>query len=192
VVVAADEIPIRSAAELTRYLDHAADGHVVLLRVLRGRDTAFVAVQLPQPPGAEAIPEPQPTQAPAEAPAGEAAVSPAAPTIVIQVPPNTAVPSVVVGGEEVGAQETNPQPPSFSAPGVPTTPGATFPPGPGTPPQAYPQPGGVSQPPGPWLDRPLRPPLGTTTPAPPGAIGTGNGAAAPPPQPAPQRGGAPR
>jgi hypothetical protein len=193
VVTHVDGRRVASAAELEIYLDQVRPGDVVWFSLLRqGRRQDIVTQLVPAPARAEAAPSPAPA-APAQPPA--AATPPQSaqqPPVVVVVPQGGGAPG---GGGELEA--FGEQPPAYSAPGLPQTPGATFAPGPATQMEAYPQLPGISQ--SPWFQVPLgfglfnlpgqAGPGGATQAAPrPGAAGTPSqpGSMVPPPNATPR------
>jgi hypothetical protein len=151
-IVSIDGDAVRSASALSERLAAVPDGTAVLLEILRGGHARYVGVEAPPP-----VPRaPATAHAAAPPPAAQRAPAAPAPAIVIvqSVPAGGAeMPPFVFGGggaEVLGA----PEPPSYSAPGLPEMPGVTFPPGPATPSQAAPQIPGVEQPPGFYVQLP--------------------------------------
>lgn len=168
VVIAADSDPVRDPAQIVAILAAVPAGKPVLLELSRDGRERLVGIQIPgtPPPGPAPVsvfppgvgePPPEP---------------PAPPVIILNVPQSSgggAAPYAAGNGFWGGdGLFWGAFPPSFSAPGRPEIPGATFPPEPGMPPQAAPQLPGISQPPG------FRVPLTPRWPGtgPPGAPGT--------------------
>lgn len=177
VVLSADRKPIHEAGEIACYLAGVADGVPVLLELRRGGGVRFVGIQIPGKPA----PAPAPTSV-FPAGVGEPPPAPPAPPMIVIQPqapasPVTINPEYASGGwlepgyPYMGWVEGGgswwPRPPSFSAPGRPEIPGATFPPEAGAPPQAYPQLPGVLQPPSFRVPLAPRPP-GVSPPESPG------------------------